>query len=831
MNPYKPIENQPISRGEFLKLTALAVLGLLDSCTPTARPPSNPTLPPSPKAPPSPAANPTATLSPVPPGTPTKEPSPTPEPTATPEPTQTPEPTPTPQPLVLSAELIKKGLSNISGPEMVLPLPTTTPSNRETPTTTAIDMVNYANNIWHLPDEEKIKLDPSLPDKSIEGLKYLLGFVTASAVENGPVNLSQTFPQLTDKNNQPLVFPKLTLYTESDLMIEDGSQPPGMVVRPKAHLTIIGQFEGKLAVVFGEYIRDNTTPRTYLCLFSSDFLEELANTYKLVVAYDKKTGTITFGNNRSIQVNQIDESLFRQLSSATGAYFVDKDSTGKLHPNPLVNNPPEGLIKEPYTLKLQNGNVAAFNRQNKQIAVAEYNKQTDRWQWREYPRKIKVGSLEVPDPRESNPELFDLKKADAPIPQFVEAMKGIANVTGEMVINGLKFEQRTGANNQPRILATYTTTGNKTTYTIGFVAENNKKGEWEWRELEIRDAETFNNLIIGGLIDMAQDYDNPYYQKRVKIFSILFPAGSYFEFTFDNYPGVPQEITSLANRNNQLQYIHPGFFHLDESATLNHIMKIKDITELKTSLNEYVRNRLKNLIDYAAKTKRKPTYLALTNELTWYDPQTGKAGIHEGNPLKTLYNNDPVLSLTEIYLEAYKIAQEHGLTPGEDIIFTYSVSPWGIEIQGETDYNLSILKDVIKQLKEKGIKNPIIMPVIQLRFDAKRRDPSNNEGRYPYDQVNFRANLEQTLKKYTSLKLGCGLTEICLLDADRTQISEFNRTIVELSKKYGCSFMIYEDPINNRGQERSNPQLFKVLNPMYPKDHIYYQLLNLLVLN
>ena len=36
---------------------------------------------------------------------------------------------------------------------------------------------------------------------------------------------------------------------------------------------------------------------------------------------------------------------------------------------------------------------------------------------------IQVGNLSVPDPRVTNPELFDLRNPDAPIPQFVNAMK------------------------------------------------------------------------------------------------------------------------------------------------------------------------------------------------------------------------------------------------------------------------------------------------------------------------------------------------------------------------------------------------------------------------
>jgi hypothetical protein len=55
---------------------------------------------------------------------------------------------------------------------------------------------------------------------------------------------------------------------------------------------------------------------------------------------------------------------------------------------------------------------------------------------------IQVGSLSVPDPRVTNPELFDLHNPDAPIPQFVNAMKmaGI-EITAEQVEQGLTFQE------------------------------------------------------------------------------------------------------------------------------------------------------------------------------------------------------------------------------------------------------------------------------------------------------------------------------------------------------------------------------------------------------
>ena len=46
---------------------------------------------------------------------------------------------------------------------------------------------------------------------------------------------------------------------------------------------------------------------------------------------------------------------------------------------------------------------------------------------------IQVGNLSMPDPRVTNPELFDLRNPDAPIPQFVNAMQA----------RGINIEPRT----------------------------------------------------------------------------------------------------------------------------------------------------------------------------------------------------------------------------------------------------------------------------------------------------------------------------------------------------------------------------------------------------
>jgi hypothetical protein len=67
-----------------------------------------------------------------------------------------------------------------------------------------------------------------------------------------------------------------------------------------------------------------------------------------------------------------------------------------------------------------------------------------------------VGDLSVPDPRATNPELFDLRNPDAPIPQFVNAMKmaGI-EIMAEQVAQGITYEALKGEDSNPFVGAVY----------------------------------------------------------------------------------------------------------------------------------------------------------------------------------------------------------------------------------------------------------------------------------------------------------------------------------------------------------------------------------------
>jgi hypothetical protein len=104
-----------------------------------------------------------------------------------------------------------------------------------------------------------------------------------------------------------------------------------------------------------------------------------------------------------------------------------------------------------------------------------------------------VGGLEgVPDPRYSNPEFFDLNAPEAPIPQFVRAMGMVGlQVNPEEIVDNLEFRQITGVDGNEYVIARYTVSdSDQTPYTVAFIGERQKNGEWEWRQIYPKDAQT-----------------------------------------------------------------------------------------------------------------------------------------------------------------------------------------------------------------------------------------------------------------------------------------------------------------------------------------------------
>ncbi|MCX6028412.1 MAG: endo-1,4-beta-xylanase [Chloroflexi bacterium] len=114
---------------------------------------------------------------------------------------------------------------------------------------------------------------------------------------------------------------------------------------------------------------------------------------------------------------------------------------------------------------------------------------------------IQIGDLTVTDPRYSAPELFDLSKPDAPIPQFVNAMQmaGI-EITAEQVAEGITFREVKGKEGEAIAVAIYNLDPNPLTQgeTLeGSIPFMIAKKNTEWRVIGLRDLAAELGLILG----------------------------------------------------------------------------------------------------------------------------------------------------------------------------------------------------------------------------------------------------------------------------------------------------------------------------------------------
>jgi endo-1,4-beta-xylanase len=118
-----------------------------------------------------------------------------------------------------------------------------------------------------------------------------------------------------------------------------------------------------------------------------------------------------------------------------------------------------------------------------------------------------VGDLSVPDPRVTNPELFDLQKPEAPIPQFVNAMNmGGINLTPEQVTNEITYQTLKNKDGNPFVIAAFNLDAdpNQTGEPLEgptplLIATKDEMGEWEWSKTSLRNlmAKLNPDFLIG----------------------------------------------------------------------------------------------------------------------------------------------------------------------------------------------------------------------------------------------------------------------------------------------------------------------------------------------
>ncbi len=146
-----------------------------------------------------------------------------------------------------------------------------------------------------------------------------------------------------------------------------------------------------------------------------------------------------------------------------------------------------------------------------------------------------VGGLTgVPDPRVTNPELFSLTRSDAPIPQFVNAMKNAGiEVLPEEVLKNLQFISTKAdgtplldQDGKPFIVATYNLDPdpNQTGETLEgpiplFIATQNENGEWGWGIFNFRTIQRICGITTAIYIEPGNQLAN--YSQIIRRFPSL----------------------------------------------------------------------------------------------------------------------------------------------------------------------------------------------------------------------------------------------------------------------------------------------------------------------
>jgi GH35 family endo-1,4-beta-xylanase len=310
---------------------------------------------------------------------------------------------------------------------------------------------------------------------------------------------------------------------------------------------------------------------------------------------------------------------------------------------------------------------------------------------------IEVNGLQLPDPRITNPELFDLKKKEAPIPQFVNAMQEIGiNIDPQTVITelGKNYEIRQGPDGKTYILTTYTVEGkNGIRYSMGLIAEQDERGEWKWRSLDLLAAfKKLHGIEIGTSVAASDGnfYNSSLHRAALKEFSILKTVG-FDPRTFERFPHVPRYQTQLARELGKA--IYPG--------SIIHHHEIPSSWDKKPptdkEIEDYIDQRIKKILEHIKQAGG--GYVDIVSEAMWYSSHNNKGW--ENSPFYKLYGEDLI---AKVYVKAYNEAKKLGMEPGVDVVFLYN--DYGIEMgSGKSDFVYEQLKRSIERIsKELGIE-------------------------------------------------------------------------------------------------------------------------------
>jgi len=174
-----------------------------------------------------------------------------------------------------------------------------------------------------------------------------------------------------------------------------------------------------------------------------------------------------------------------------------------------------------------------------QPVLQKDNEGKETWVWQKTVPLALETNLVVPDPRVTNPELFDLKNPNTPIPQFVRAMEmaGI-NVNPQEVVANLEFRQIEGKGGEKYVVAYSKNTGDEISDNVPLFI----RIEEGWREITFRHQ---SNIEIGIYFEPNNSFWSN--QNSINIIARKFSGIVIPYFWHVNFPEQNRNDFSLSN--------------------------------------------------------------------------------------------------------------------------------------------------------------------------------------------------------------------------------------------------------------------------------------------
>jgi len=125
---------------------------------------------------------------------------------------------------------------------------------------------------------------------------------------------------------------------------------------------------------------------------------------------------------------------------------------------------------------------------------------------------IYIEGQNIPDPRFSNPELFNLEKPSAPIPQFVHALSSAGIEVNAQAVNDSVVYKTVKAKNSDIAILLMTTDFPETSYDEGntpllVYMKDPKAGEYAWSATYLKDVASLHNILIGAVYGMSEEIE------------------------------------------------------------------------------------------------------------------------------------------------------------------------------------------------------------------------------------------------------------------------------------------------------------------------------------